>query len=386
MEGTTTVTNFFGLNNHHNNNYFRISRTPTTSSPSLYFASSTTRVLYLQPINKNPVQHKNLIGRHQKSHDTTCFLLKSPQVSEGSQSYRQQIKACCSIAGSRLLPAHSPFPKTSLPHSKMVRQEVDGRTRREIFIQRPGTTYFHIIWGVHWRPASDASYFKDRESIVTNDLIDQPPPYEPVKLKEPWVNTGNGVWQRKLVHCSSIQWGINTHKQVDKSSGPDPNANLTFTCKGMLRQPKRSTEAALNTICRNIALSLFLHRQKHRCTCDLRFLRLGRVDLAFNNPAAHRCPDATLRLERLLPGKTVFDWIHLHDALCYCCCFSSGLYRPTRFSSPRPNQDYQNGSGNIRKTTHSRSTMTPSEAVWKSGHYTGSIVNFLWRLPWKIGA
>jgi hypothetical protein len=266
----------------------------------------------------------------------------------------------------------------------MVTQIVDGRFKFGIFIQRPGTTYFHIIWQVRWRAAcgtADASHPKDRSSTVRDSLnrIDQPPPYEPVEFKEHWTNRGSGVWRRKLEHCHSTQWGINTHKQVDKSSGPNPNPNLTFTCKEMLRQPKDSTQAALDTICRNIALKLLLHRQKQKCTCDLRFLRLGRVDLAFNDPAAHRCSDTTLRVERILPGKTVIDWIHLHDALCYCCCFSGGINWPTRLSSPRPNHDDQGASGNLRKATNARHIKDPTGAVRRSGNNTCNVVYMLWR-------
>lgn len=216
----------------------------------------------------------------------------------------------------------------------MVIQEVDGRTNCGVFIQRPGTTYFHILWKTLHRDTADASWPKVRDSTVRDS--DQPPPYEPVEFKESWINIGSGVWHRKLEHCHSTQWAINTHKQDDKSSGPDPNPNLTFTCRGMLRQPKHTTQAALDVICRSIAQSLFSHQRTHKCTCDLHFLRLGRVDLASNHPTAHRCSDSTLRRERKLQTKTVLDQIRLHDALCYCCCFSGGIWQPTRLSSPRP--------------------------------------------------
>lgn len=127
----------------------------------------------------------------------------------------------------------------------MVREELDGRTKCGIFIQRPGTTYFHISWKVFCHGTADTSYHKDRNTTVRDSLgqFDQPPPYEPVKFKELWVDRGSGVWCRKLEHYNLTQWGISTHEQVDKSSGPDSNPNLTFTCEGMLRQPKHSTEA-----------------------------------------------------------------------------------------------------------------------------------------------
>ncbi|CAD0084648.1 unnamed protein product [Aureobasidium vineae] len=125
----------------------------------------------------------------------------------------------------------------------------------------------------------------------------------------------------------------------------------------MSRLPNADSETALSTICSNIAQALISHRKKHDCTCDLRFLRLGRVDAASNDPNAHRCSDTDLQRDQQLPGKTVLDWIQLHNALCFCCCFFSGVNWPTRFSSPVPNHDDYGSSGNLRKAEPNAGTL-----------------------------
>lgn len=66
----------------------------------------------------------------------------------------------------------------------------------------------------------------------------------------------------------------------------------------------------------------------------------------------------------LLPGKTMIHWIHMRDALYYCCCFSSGVNRPTRKSSPRPNYDDKGLSGNSRKATHYSPYMGPLQSAF----------------------
>lgn len=254
----------------------------------------------------------------------------------------------------------------------MVRQEVDGLMKEGTFIQRPGTTYFHIIWGVRRRAPGQSDSTTTLSHRCSVDY--RQPTQDPMDTQGRWTDRGKGVWCRHLEDCGSTQWGINTNDH--KPAGPNINPNLMFTCRRMLRQPKQCSDASLNTICGRIALKLLQHRQRHSCTCDLRLIRLGRVDLAYNDSAAHRCSDGTLVAEHLLlPGNPLIDWIHLHDALCFCCYFSSGVNRPTRFSSPRPNHDDQGLSGNLRRATHFSPYKGPPQSMFDPKTYLRPIIS-----------
>lgn len=60
--------------------------------------------------------------------------------------------------------------------------------------------------------------------------------------------------------------------ESSESSGPDPNPNLTFTCKAMLRQPKaQHTSRSRYHLPKHRTCACFPHQQTHKCTCDIRF-------------------------------------------------------------------------------------------------------------------